>query len=616
MTEMKKYVYVLVLLAASACNVSQKPKPDTSVPTEWAKNMIWYQIFPERFANGDTTNDPTIASISTPSASFPVPDDWALTPWTSDWFTMEPWAVKTGKDLKETTQHRRYGGDLQGVMNKLDYLSDLGITAIYFNPLNDAPSLHKYDARNYHHIDINFGPDPTGDLKLMATEDPSNPATWKWTSADRLFLDLVDSLHRRGIRVIMDYSWNHTGVLFWAWQDIIKNQEKSPYRDWYEIVRFDDPATPENEFEYKGWLNIMSLPELKKVDVPVARVSGHPYEGNIALGPKKHILDVTSRWLAPDGDTARGIDGFRLDVADQIPMGFWREYRSYVKAIKPDAYLTGEIWWEKWPDEMMNPVPYCSGDIFDAVMFYQIYRPARCFFAQPDEPIDAAAFADSLNFQWNRLAEPFRYSQMNVNATHDSPRLLTCFANKGKYKFHNSPYDDPGNISGRPDEEVYARVRLYLVHQFTNIGAPSIWAGDEMGMWGGDDPDPRKPLWWPEFTFDPETRTNIQPGPKQFDQVSFNNDHYRFVKQLVRLRKDNPVLVDGKIEFLVTDGEVLVYRRYTDKTQIVVAFNVSTNPLEVNIPEGKWQNLPDGKTINGGKVSMEGLSALVLKPGS
>ncbi|OFY16431.1 MAG: hypothetical protein A2X11_15410 [Bacteroidetes bacterium GWE2_42_24] len=613
---MKKYLYAFIFLTAGACTVSQKAEPDTTIPPAWAKNMVWYQIFPERFANGDTTNDPTIASITTPSASFPVPDDWALTPWTSDWFTMETWAAETGKELKETTQHRRYGGDLKGVMNKLNYLSDLGITAIYFNPLNDAPSLHKYDARNYHHIDINFGPDPEGDMKLMATENPGDPATWKWTSADRLFLDLVDSLHRRGIRVIMDYSWNHTGVLFWAWQDLVKNQEKSPYRDWYEIVRFDDPGTPENEFEYKGWLNIMSLPELKKVDVPVARVSGHPYEGNIAEGPKKHILEVTRRWLAPDGDTAKGIDGFRLDVADQIPMGFWREYRTYVKAIKPEAYLTGEIWWEKWPDEMMNPVPYCSGDVFDAVMFYQIYRPARSLFAQPDEPIDAAAFVDSLNFQWNRLAEPFRYSQMNVNATHDSPRLLTCFANKGKYKFHNSPYDDPRNISGKPDEEVYARVRLYLVHQFTNIGAPSIWAGDEMGMWGGDDPDPRKPLWWPEFTFDPETRTNIQTGPKEYDQVGFNNNHFKFVKQLIRLRKDNPVLVDGKIEFLVADGPVLVYRRYTDKAQMVMVFNVSTTPHEVEIPEGKWQNLLDGKTINGGKVSLEGLSALVLKPGN
>jgi len=610
----KPVIWLFFVAALFACNEKKRDTVDSSLPPTWAKEVIWYQIFVERFANGDTTNDPTIATISTPTASFPVPDDWALTPWTSDWFKQESWALATGRDLKETTQHRRYGGDLMGVMKNLGYLTDLGITAIYFNPLNDAPSLHKYDARNYHHIDINFGPDPQGDLNIMATEDPNDPETWKWTSADRLFLDLVDSLHRRGIRVIVDYSWNHTGVLFWAWQDIVKNQERSAYKDWYEIVKFDDPATTENEFEYKGWLNIMSLPELKKVDMPVPRISGHPFEGNIAEGPKKHIYDVTRRWLAPDGDTKKGIDGFRLDVADQIPMGFWRDYHTFVKSINPEAYLVGEIWWEKWPDQLMNPVPYCSGDVFDAVMFYQIYRPARSFFDQPEQAIDAKAFADSLNFQWNRLAEPFRYAQMNVNATHDSPRLLTCFANRQKYKFNNNPYDNPLHLSGRPPDEVYTRVRLYLVHQFTNIGAPSIWAGDEMGMWGGDDPDPRKPLWWPGLMFDRETRTNIQPGEKTFDEVVFNKAHFEFVKQLIGLRKSNPVLVDGKIEFLQTENLLLGYRRYDEQNQVLVFLNAATDSASVTVPDGKWISLLDGNYIDGCKLTLPGLSALVLKP--
>ena len=114
------------------------------------------------------------------------------------------------------------------------------------------------------------------------------------------------------------------------------------------------------------------------------RVSGHPYEGNMNEGAKKHIFDVTSRWLAPDGDISKGIDGFRLDVADQIPMGFWRDYRTYVKSVNPEAYLVGEIWWEKWPDTFMDPSEYANPEIFDAVMFYQAYRPARGFFAQAE----------------------------------------------------------------------------------------------------------------------------------------------------------------------------------------------------------------------------------------
>ena len=135
-------------------------------------------------------------------------------------------------------QLRRFGGDLQGVLDKLDYLQELGITAIYFNPINDAPSLHKYDARNYRHVDVNFGPDPKGDNEIIASENPNDPTTWKWTSADKMFLKLVDELHQRNIRVILDYSWNHTGVEFWVWKDIVKNQENSAYKDWYDIKSF------------------------------------------------------------------------------------------------------------------------------------------------------------------------------------------------------------------------------------------------------------------------------------------------------------------------------------------------------------------------------------------
>ncbi len=606
-------IVVITGLSFSMCT-KQKQANQFNQPPEWSKNVIWYQIFVERFRNGDPSNDPKPENIKTASDFYPVPEDWSVTPWEHNWYEQENWAKKISKNFYGTLQLRRYGGDIQGILDKLDYLSDLGITAIYLNPINDAPSLHKYDARNYHHVDVNFGPDPEGDNLIIASESPNDPSTWKWTSADKLFLKLVEEVHKRGMRIIIDYSWNHTGVEFWAWKDIIKNQENSPYVDWYEIISFDDKTTDTNEFDYKGWLNIKSLPEIKKVDITGTRTNGIPYEGNINEGAKKHIFDVTQRWLAPDGNVTKGIDGYRLDVADQIPMGFWRDYRKFVKSIKPDAYLVGEIWWEKWPDKLMDPAPYVSGDIFDGIMFYQIYKPARSFFANIKIPIDASQLVDSLSRQWSKLSIPYRYSMMNVAATHDSPRLLTSFYNPGKYKYNAKPSDDSTYLTGKPDEETYKRVKLYLIHQFTVMGSPQIWNGDEMGMWGADDPDCRKPLWWKEFKFEPETRTNLLKRKKVYDTVSFNNDHFNFYKKIIQIRKENPVLANGEIEFLFKEGNLLSYRRYNDTDEILVIFNLEGNPIDYQLPDGEEYSdmLEISKSYNG-KIPIEPVSGVVLK---
>jgi cyclomaltodextrinase / maltogenic alpha-amylase / neopullulanase len=202
----------------------------SNVP-EWSAGLVWYQIFPERFHNGDPSNDPVKARIN-------APDGWEITPWTGDWYQRAAWEQRIGSGFRDFVFTRRYGGDLQGVIDKLDYLHDLGITAIYFNPIFDAVSLHKYDASYYHHIDRHFGPDPQGDLAIMQQEDPADPATWQWTSADRLFLNLLEEAKKRNIRVIIDGVWNHTGRDFWAFRDIRENGEQSAYREWYKITGF------------------------------------------------------------------------------------------------------------------------------------------------------------------------------------------------------------------------------------------------------------------------------------------------------------------------------------------------------------------------------------------
>jgi len=182
-----------LLIFCSACQPAAEP-PALATPADlvpaWSQEAVWYQIFVERFRNGDPNNDPRLQDIQN---SYPhvFPDTWQPTRWTQDWYAPDPWFGDTGEDFYFNVQARRYGGDLQGVLDELDTLADLGITAIYFNPLNDAPSLHKFDARNYLHIDRNFGPDPDGDLALMEAEDPHDPATWQWKSGDRLLLQVI-----------------------------------------------------------------------------------------------------------------------------------------------------------------------------------------------------------------------------------------------------------------------------------------------------------------------------------------------------------------------------------------------------------------------------------------
>ena len=438
-------------------------------PPGWAREAIWYQIFVERFRNGDSANDPRPVYMRGAYPGY-VPANWKVTPWHQDWYEQEDWARAEAEHFHKLAAARRFGGDLQGVHHKLDYLEDLGITAIYFNPLNDSPSLHKYDARHYRHIDRTFGPDPAGDTAIIDAEDPVDPATWRWTAADRLFLKLIREVHRRGMRLIMDYSWNHTGITFWAWEDLIKNQAKSRFRDWYDIISFDDPKTLEDEFHFEGWLGVKTLPELKKVNV-VGKRKGYAFEGDLHPEVKAHVFNVTRRWLDPngDGDPGDGVDGFRLDVATHVPLGFWRDYRKFVRGINDETLLLGEAWWTKWPDQLMDPRPFLQGDIFDSVMHYQWYKPARRLFAQANGGLKPSGFVAEMNRVYAGYSQSLSQNLMNLVASHDSPRFGTSFQNKHKYKFRmgarnkNGPPSRPARYSCRPRDadDVAAPVHLH-----------------------------------------------------------------------------------------------------------------------------------------------------------
>jgi glycosidase len=585
----------LLLLLAAACGgeaVQQAPAPNLDPPA-WAADAVWYQIFVERFRNGDPTNDPTAHDIVGVTDQAP-PAGWAPTPWGQDWYAQEPWAKATGRDFYGTVNFRRYGGDLQGVLDKLDYLQDLGVAALYFNPVNDAPSLHKYDARNYRHIDRNFGPDPRGDEARMAAEDPADPATWGWTAADSLFLALVDEVHRRGMRLILDYSWNHTGITFWAWRDILERGRASPYADWYEIERFDDPATADtNEFAYRGWVGVPWLPEWKKVGRPEGRTHG-AIEGDLVPAVKDLIFAVTRRWLDPNGDgnPADGIDGFRLDVAEMVPLGFWRDYRRFVRSINPEAYLVGEVWWEQWPDRMYDPAPWLQGDVFDAVMHYRWYMPTRSFFAGAPPDLTATQYAAHLDSFGMGFGQAYLKSMMNLTASHDTPRFATSVFNPGRYKYRVTPRDNPDYRIEQPDGRTRAIQQMILVQQFTWIGAPHVWNGDEVGMWGADDPDQRKPMVWADLTYEDEV-TDPFGKARPRDRVAPDLALLRVYKDLIALRKRHlRLFVDGTASWLLADDarRVLAYERVLGDERAIVVFNASDDPHEVTVPaEGAYR---------------------------
>lgn len=589
----------LIIIGFSQSCTQPETKPTTAFenPPEWSKEAIWYQIFVERFRNGDSSNDPTANDII---GAYPgmVPEGWAVTPWTHDWYKDDPYFENLdeirdffGNELNyfgQKAQLRRYGGDLQGVLDKMDYLEDLGITAVYFNPLNDAPSLHKYDPRNWHHIDRNFGPTPGEDAKMIASEDPTDASTWTWTGADKLFLKVIEEFHKRDIKVIMDYSWNHTGIEFWAWKDILENGKDSEYADWYWVEAFDDPATEENEFEYVGWAGVRSLPEIKETVRQDHSVSVEVFEGDIYNDAvKQHIFDITRRWLDPngDGDPSDGVDGYRLDVAAETPLGFWREFRKVVRDINPDTYLLGEIWWRQFPDHLLNPEPVVKGDIFDAPMNYRWYRATRHFFNQSPHKISVSEYVDSLESFKANLRPQSNYAMMNLTASHDVPRFGTSIYNKNKYKYQAKPDDNPAYRIDKPDAEAYETMKMILVQQFTYVGAPQIWAGDEMGMWGADDPSTRKPLIWKDYDFEPET-THPNDLERPTNEVKFNDEWFELYKQLIQIRTENPVLTHGELKYLIVDDEqeILAYSRFNDTYEVIAVFNSSSEEQMISVP--------------------------------
>ena len=584
---MTRFSLAAIAVAAMAvCSPASERQEEPVVTTpSWARSAIWYQIFPERFRNGDPSNDPTLEDIrgADPRA---MPRQWQIHPWGSDWYRLEPYELANGS-YDEITNHllrRRYGGDLQGILDKLDYLQELGVTALYLNPVFTAPSLHKYDGATYHHIDPTFGPDPEGDRRLIARENPLDPASWVWTAADDLALTLIDEVHRRGMRIIFDGVFNHMGITSFAFRDVVKNQRQSPYRDWFVVTSWEDPERG-TRFQYEGWNGVRTLPELREDDQ------------GIVAGPRDYIFAATERWMNPKRrGTAHGIDGWRLDVAYSVGHAFWRTWAHYVRSLNPDVYLTAEL---VLPPE--EAVPYLQGDEFDGEMNYNFAFACADFFFDP-HPIAPTTFDRRLAELRALYAPGTAEVSMNLFGSHDANRIASHIVNRGigrygdwgAYYHLSKAISNPAYSVRKPAAEEIALQKFFVIFQMTYPGAPMIYYGDEVGMWGGNDPDCRKPMVWQDIAYEPES-TNPDGSLREPDTVAVNTDLLAFYRKMIGIRKEHPALLNGSYRTVLADDDrgLVVFERAAGTERMWVVLNNGRTSQRVRL-DGEWLDLLNG----------------------
>lgn len=439
---------------------------DVFTPPSWVKDAVFYQIFPERYANGD----PSLNSEDT--------QEWGGLP----------------------TRDNFFGGDLKGVIDHLDHLERLGITAIYFNPLFEATTNHKYDTRDYMQVDSRFGTNDT--LK-----------------------QLVQHCHARGIRVLLDAVFNHCGSTFAPFVDVLHNGADSPYADWFHIREFP-LAVNDGMPTYETFAFEPIMPKLNTENPAV----------------KTYLLEAARYWVEEIG-----VDGWRLDVANEVDHAFWREFRKVVKEANPDAYILGEI----WHDSMM----WLQGDQFDAVMNYPFTGAVLDFFTKGIT--DGKQFADAIGTQLAAYQRQVQEAAFNLLDSHDTPRLLTLSG---------------GNKS---------KMMLAALFQFTFTGTPCIYYGDEVGLDGGHDPECRKCMEW------------------DADKQDLNL--FAYYQKLIALRKSNPVLRTGGFRFLHAKAKDsrLAYERFDSAGSFIVIANAhgTSQSIELTLAEGLWTDAFSGEQL-------------------
>ena len=523
---------------------------------DWAKGAVMYQIYIDRFFNGDRTNDVETGEYCYIYENVTRVEDWNKYP-------------------AQMGVREFYGGDLQGVLDKMDYLKDLGIEVIYFNPLFVSPSNHKYDIQDYDYIDPHIGKIVDDGGELLPNGQKENRFATKYIrrvtgkenleAANALFAKVVEEAHKRGMKVILDGVFNHCGS-FNKWMDrerIYENAEgyekggyisqNSPYRNYF-LFR-DQNRWPYNP-TYDGWWGHDTLPKLN-------------YDGSKELFD--YIMYIAKKWVSPPYN----VDGWRLDVAADLGLSaeynhfFWREFRKAVKEANPNAIILAEHYG--------NTREWLQGNEWDTVMNYDAFmEPVTWFLTGMEKHSDdfredllgnADSFWGAMKHHSSNLAMPSWQVAMNELSNHDHSRFLTRTNHKvGRTNTLGAEAANQGINK--------AVFRIAVVMQMTWVGAPTIYYGDEAGVCGFTDPDSRRTYPW---------------GHEDHELIDFH-------KEIIRIHKSNKELKTGSIKYIDADNNFLAYGRFTRQEQCIILVN--NNSYELNREVMVWEaNVPSTGTM-------------------
>lgn len=511
---------------------------------KWAKGAIMYQIFTDRFCNGDPSNDVEDREYIYINEGVHRVKDWEKNP-----------------DCMDVRAF--YGGDIQGIWDKLDYLQDLGVDVLYLNPIFVSPSNHKYDSQDYDYIDPHLGVIVEDGGECLPDWDFENAHASKYIqrvvnkknleASNEFFAKFVEEVHRRGMKIILDGVFNHCGS-FNKWLDRERLYEQSedyekgayisadsPYRKFFKFNNEHD--WPYNQF-YDGWWGHDTLPKLN-------------YEQSEEL--VNYILHIGKKWLEPPYN----VDGWRLDVAADLGFSeeynheFWKKFRKAVKESNPDALILAEHYG--------NAKLWLQGDQWDTLMNYDAFmEPVTWFLTGMEKHSDqyredmygnAESFKNAMLYHMANFYAPSLQSAMNELSNHDHSRFLTRTNRKvGRIQTLGSDA-----ASENVNKGVF---REAVVLQMTWVGAPTLYYGDEAGVCGFTDPDNRRTYPW---------------GKEDQELLSFH-------KEVIHIRKQNPVLTHGSTKFLALDYQFLSYGRFSEDEQIIVVVNNGKEEKEINIP--------------------------------